>query len=283
VTARNILLGLLMGALLTVGPHAAGDAAGRAAEGERLLAAANFDGALKAYGDAAAADRADADVQQRFAILRQVVTLRGALASEPSPKKWETMTRALRSFYYEHRLYAESLPLDQQRFGRASTPESAALLAETLLELGRNSQAEAAVASYNRLDAPPSARLLYGIALARQGRGDPARTIANGVTLAEGTPADPLYHAARLQALLGRAEASTALLTRALQATSPGALATTRERARACPDFGSVASTPAFTAALETAPAASASKCSMGPSCGGCPLAKGCGQTKSSK
>jgi len=283
VTARNILLGLLMGALLATGAHAAGNAAGLAAEGERRLAAADFDGALKAYGDAAAADRANGDYQQQFAILRQVIQLRGAVAGEPSPQKWETMARALRSYYYDHRLYAESLPLDQQRYGRASTPENGALLAETLLELGRNADAETAVASHHGSDSPPAARLLYGIALARQGRLEPARAIANAVTLAEGAPADPLFHAARLQALLGQPDVSAALLTRAMEATPPAGLGLARERARACADFGPVASTPAFAAALETGSKMTVSKCSMGPSCGGCPMAKGCAKTKSTE
>jgi hypothetical protein len=280
VGAKNILLALLLGAFLAVGARGAGDGAALCAEGGRRLAAADFDGALKAYGDAAAADRANADYQQQFAILRQVIQLRGAVASEQSPKKWETMARALRSYYYDHRLYAESLPLDQQRYGRASTPENGALLAETLLELGRNADAETALASDHGSEAPPAARLLYGIALARQGRIEPARAVANAVTLAEGTAADPLFHAARLQALLGQPDASAALLTRAMQATPPAALAAARERARACADFGPVASTPAFTAALETGSSMTQSKCSMGPSCGGCPMAKGCAKTK---
>jgi tetratricopeptide (TPR) repeat protein len=283
LNARHILLCLVAGALLATATAVAGpaeDAAQRYAEGQRRLAASDFDGALKAYEAAVAADKANADYQQQCAILRQVVQLRAAVAQEAKAEKRDAMSRALRSFYYEHRLYAEALPLDQAQHDRAPSAESASLLAETLLEMGRNAEAEAALAPFAGPGAPLATRIFGAIAQARQGRLDRAREIANGLTLPETATNGQLYHAARLQALLGQPETAAALLTRAFQATAPSALASARARARSCPDFASVASSAAFTAALETASKLSQSKCSAMPSCGGCPQAKACGHAK---
>jgi len=282
--AHRIVLCLITGALLaavtaTAGP--AEDAAQRYAEGQRRLAASDFDGALKAYEAAVAADKANVDYQQQYAILRQVVQLREAVAREKKTEKRDTMSRALRSFYYEHRLYAEALPLDQAQHDRQRSAASASLLAETLLEMGRNSEAEAALAAFAGSDAPLATRIFGAIAQARQGRLDRARETANALTLPETATNGQLYHAARLQALLGQPETAAALLTRAFQATAPGALASARARARSCPDFAPVASSAAFTAALETASKVSESKCSAMPSCGGCPQAKTCGHAQS--
>jgi tetratricopeptide (TPR) repeat protein len=280
LSAQRILLCLVTGAFLAAAAVAAGPAENAArhyAEAQRLLETTDFDGALKAYGDAVAADKANVDYQQQFAILRQVVQLRQAVVKEKKPEKRETMSRALRSFYYGHRLYGEALPLDQGQHDRLRSAESAALLAETLLELGRNSEAEAALAPFIGSDAAPAVRILGAIAQARQGRLDRAREVASAVTLPESAPNGQLYHAARLQALLGQPETAAALLTRALQATAPGSLAAARARARTCPDFASVTSNAAFAAALDTASKISESKCSAMPSCGGCPQAKTCG------
>lgn len=256
------------------------NAAQRYAEGERRLAASDFAGALQAYEAAAAADKANVDYQQQFAILRQVVQLRDVVAREKKAEKRDTMARALRSFYYEHRLYAEALPLDQAQHDRVRTAESASLLAETLLEMGRNADAEATLTAFAGPGAPLATRLLAAIAQARQGRLDRAREIAGTIVLPETAANGQLYHAARLQALLGQPDAAATLLTRAFQATAPGALAAARARAAGCTDFAAVASSPAFTAALETASKVSESKCSTMPSCGGCPQAKTCGQAK---
>jgi len=280
---KTRLLGLCIGALLagmTVSAGASADSDQRFAAGERMLAEGNFHAALEAWDAAAQADRANLDLQQQFAVLRQVVQLRDVIKTETDPQRYETITSALRAFYYEHGLYAEALPLDRQRHERGPSAESAAPLAETLLELGRDAEASAALTSFAGPDAPPAARILGGIAFARQGRVDEARAVAAALALPDGTPAQTLFHAARLQALAGDAQAAVALLTRALQATAPSAQAARCSYVRACPDFASLAATPGFAGALETASKVSESKCSQAPSCGGCPRAKACAQAK---
>jgi len=282
---QRILSCLIAGIWLVTATAVAGpaeDAAQRYAEGQRRLAASDFEGALEAYQAAARADQANVDYQQQFAILRQVVQLRQAVAREKRAEKRDTMSRALRSFYYEHRLYAEALPLDQAQHDRVRSAESASLLAETLLEMGRDAEAEAALAPFVSLDAPLATRIFTGIAQARLGRLDQAREMANALALPETATNGQLYHAARLQALLGQPETAATLLTRAFQATAPGALAAARARAQGCPDFRSIAASAAFTAALETASRVSESKCSAMPSCGGCPQAKTCGRAQTS-
>ncbi|MFH1144938.1 MAG: hypothetical protein V1774_10385 [Candidatus Eisenbacteria bacterium] len=274
-----IWMGLFAGLFAAAGICAAqsgGQPAGHFAEGQRLLAGADFPAALKAYQAAATADPGNTEYQQQAAILRQVIQLRENVKQETNPEKRETIRGALRAYYYEHRLYGEALPLDQDRHATRPSPESATLLAETLLELGRDVEAETVTATVSSQDAPPAARLLHGIALARLGRVDDARTLADAVALPEGASADVLLHGARLQSLVGRADACCSLLARTMQATAPSALPAVKEYARACPDFAAVVGASSFATALETGSKVSESKCSQAPSCGGCPRAKSC-------
>ncbi len=248
------------------------DGAQAFADGARLLAQADFGGALQAYRAAASADQKNQDYQNQYALLRQVIQLRQNLAQEQDPQRWNMTARALRVFYYGQRIYREALPLDQQWYDRAKSLEAAALLAETQLELGMNTEAESVLAPVSGAGANPVVRLLHGVAQARLGRLSAARTTAEQAAPAADADATQLYHAARLRALIGDREESLALLARAFAATPPSEQKSARERVQACADFSGLSQSPAFATALATASKVSESSCSLGRTCGGCPL-----------
>ena len=116
-------------------------AANSFAKGESLLAKGDFAGALQSYAAAARADRDNQDYLQHYAMLRRVVEMRGRLEAEQSPERWDYLAKALRAFYLSERIYPELLELDQDVHARLSSAESAALLAETQLALGKNAEA----------------------------------------------------------------------------------------------------------------------------------------------
>ena len=284
---RSIVLGLCLGALLCAGNRAiaqdSADISELMSQGERAMRAGDFQTALKAWADAARQAPQNQDVQMQYAVLRQVVQLREAIATETDATRYETIATALRGFYRDHNLTNDALALDQQRYQKKPSAETAALLGETLLDMGNDAEAETVLASYAAADAPLDAHLLHAIALARQGKTEEAYAEAGALPLPEGTSARTLLFAARMNALTGGGQAATALVARALENTSPSALGVQRHVILTCPDFAALFGQASFGTAMQTTSKLSESKCSQAPSCGRCPNAKTCasGQAKS--
>ncbi|NLX95912.1 MAG: hypothetical protein GXY83_07035 [Rhodopirellula sp.] len=248
------------------------------ADGERLLAGADFDGALAAFARAARADRENQQYLQHYAMVRRILLLREQLDTEQDDARWEYQARALHSFYISRGLYREALALDRKMHQRLSTASTAVLLAETELALDMNSEAARTLAGLPAEKQTEATRALHGLALARQGKVDEAKQIAAGVELnGEAGPA-MLYRVARLTAAVGDNERSLALLTRCFESVAPSQLAAFKDHAQRNPEFGKLASKPEFSRVLQTESKVPESKCSGGSGCSGCPMRGNCGK-----
>ncbi len=284
---RIVTLCLLAGWVSIVAPvHAKPirDAAGEFAAGKALLAHADFEEALKTFKTAARKDAENQEYAQQYALLRQVIKLRKDCPREQDPERWLKTAGALRAYYYDHQIHAEALPLDQERYRRQPSAESAVLLAETQLALGRNS--EAAETLGNLPDGQTSARVgvLHGLALARLGRIDEAKKLAEKPEM-ETDEAGPLYFLdlARVRVLLGNARGALYALTRSFQLTPPSQLDALKSQVKVNAEFSSLLEHPDFAQVLKTSSRVEESGCSKGPSCGQCPKRATCGQGKAQK
>lgn len=267
----------------TLSPHLAPagapeDAAERFVRGHALLAQADFAGALDAYADAARTDATHTEYKNQYAILRRVIELRDGLDRESNPQRWERKARSLRGYYYNHEIYTEALELDRAIHEKLETVESATMLAETYLQLDRDAEAEAILAGIDKAAALPYGRLLYGIALARQGKIERARTVAESIQLPQQPATGLLYQSARLCALTSDEAGALSHLTRTLASIPPSRLPAARDRIRACSDFRALAGEAAFDRVLATESKVPESKCSGGTSCGRCPSRGSCSQ-----
>ena len=244
-------------------------------QGESALAKGEFAIALQSYAAAARADRANQEYLQHYAMTRQIVELRNRLETEKNTQRWEHAARALRAFYVSEGIYPELLKLDISLHERLSTPDSAALLAETQLAMDKNDDA---VATLTKLKGAvtPATEAFRGIALARSGKMDDAKKIAAGLTLPAEAGPSLLYTAARLQAITGDRPAALALLTKCFEATLPSLLEGFKSHALQCSEFAALSSSPEFARVLATASKAPESKCSGGSSCAGCPMSGKC-------
>jgi tetratricopeptide (TPR) repeat protein len=256
-------------------------AAQLSSEGSTLLAKADFDGALKAYAQAAKADPENEGYRQQYALVRRISKMRKGIDKERNPEKWETNARALRSFYYENEIYAEALALDRQFHARLNTAESAGMLAETELALGMNGEAAELLSGLDEQQASPHTRTLLGIALARQGKLDEARALAPECVPPDGAGPAPYFDLARLRALLGESSPALETLARSFELTLPSRLEALKTKAKTCPDFAALATGPDFAKALETPSKIKESDCSGGSSCGKCPHRAKCSKQKS--
>ena len=138
------------------------DAAKAVATGQALLAKADFDGALKAFKSAARTDRENQEYAQQYAMLRQVARMRRDCPKERDAEKWTKMAAALRTFYHDHDLFSEALPLDTELHRRQPSAESAVLLAETQLALGMDSQTVELLGGLNAKQTSPRTKRAEG-------------------------------------------------------------------------------------------------------------------------
>lgn len=281
-TATRITFAIILALAATIAPEGratGGDAASAFAEGNRLLAAADFPGALRSYETAAKAAPQNQEYAQQFALVRRVIQLRGLLPQENDAQKWERMARGLRSFYHWNGVHTEALALDTEMHGRLKSAETAGMLAESQLALGMNAEAEALLKGHISDSDPVQNRALYAIALARQGNRKEARKIASTIRMPD-APNGPLHILmARLHALDDRNKDAERHLTLAMEQTIPTMLPAMRAHAEACPDFSGFSRQPQFAQALATQSKVQHSSCSDASSCGGCPSASSCGKS----
>jgi tetratricopeptide (TPR) repeat protein len=249
-------------------------------QAKTYLAQSQFERALESYAAAAQAAPENAAYRQEYALLRQVVALRQSLASETDATRWSTGASALRVFYYDRALYEAALALDQERCRRDNAPESAALLAESQLQLDRNAEAVATLTAVPAGKLSPKGRDLLALAYARTGSRERAKELlAQGAGAPES--AEHCLLASRAHALLGDREAAHQLLTQSFRLTPPSALPRAKEFVRNCADFGPLLSDPQSASVFETVSTVQESSCSGAKSCGGCPRAASCGSSGS--
>ncbi len=278
-TARILFITILaLAAASAIGIRAqASDAAAAFAEGNRLLSAADFEGALKSYETAAKAEPQNQEYAQQFALVRRVIQLRGMLPREANPERWERMARGIRSFYHWNGVHTETLALDREMHERLKTAETAGMLAESQLALGMNAETQALLKDHISESDPAQNRALYAIALAREGNRREARKIASGIKMPDGPNGPLMILMARLHALDGKGKDAARYLTLAMEQTSPPMLPAMRAHAEACPDFSGLSNQSQFAQALATQSKIPHSSCSDAGSCGGCPSASTCG------
>jgi tetratricopeptide (TPR) repeat protein len=259
------------------------DAARAFADGKALLAKGEYDAALKAYADAAKADPKNEEYRQQHALLRRVIKMRQEVQDEKDAAKLESTAMALRAFYYESNLYRQALDLDKLVHSKRSTPDSLARLAETQLQLDMNADAAALLGTVDDPKATPQTRLLLGIALARLGKLDDAKTLARKCPKPDELGPGLLFDLARLQALIGDRNKATALLIRCFESTPPSRLEAFKASAKECKDLGAlVASAAEFDQIMRTQSKVKESACSTGADCSKCPSKASC-DTKEAK
>jgi len=250
--------------------------------GNLLLRQGDFDGALGALRAAARGAKSNETYAQAYALLRRIVKLRTSLQRETNRAKWMQGAAALRAYYFEHGLFAEALAIDTKRFQHDPSSESATDLAATHLALNQNAKAESVLAQLPGERRTLHTSILRGLAIARLGRVEQARSLAR--VLAEHmTGTDPAVHydLARLHALAGERETAAAALVRTFEQTPPSRAAALKEHIAQCTDFNAIRGDAAFRTALTTASKVKESGCSSGTDCGKCPSRSKCKKTKS--
>lgn len=247
------------------------------AKGEALLAKADFEGAARAFAQAARADRNKPEYLQHYTLVNRIVELRRQLAAERDVAQWEYLARGLHTFYISQGLYPEALALDEQIHRRVNSAQSATMLAETQLAMHKNAEAAGVLAALAPAKQTPTTQALQGLALVRQGQAAEASRLAAQIQLPADAGPGMIYSVARLQAATGNSDAALKLLQRCFESVAPSQLEGFKAHARQSPEFASQVSTAAFAKVLETQSKVAESKCSGGSRCSNCPMRGKCG------
>lgn len=245
------------------------------AQGQTLLRAHDYKGALAAFAAAEKADRANETYRQEHALLRRVVPLRERLAKQHNAEKWSAMAAGLRSYYADHELLDEVLALDEEAHRRFGTTETLTRLANTQIRLGQDAAAVTTLGALPENERTASTEAQLGLALAHLQRTDEARTIAGGIADAEAGPG-LLFDLACLNALVGENAKALALLTRCFESTQPSRLEAFKSYARGDKDLAALTALPEFSQVMATASKIKESDCSGGTSCAKCPSRDKC-------
>ncbi len=271
----------LSSGLVWAGP--AEDGARVFSEGKTVLAQGDFPKALECFATAVKSDRKNAEYRAAYSLLRQVTEMRRRLENNPNAKKWKSIARGLRTYYHENKVHTEALALDRRIHARLNNAASAAMLAETELTLGMNVEAAELLAKFNDQKGTPRTRLLLGIALARQGQADQARSVAGALTLPKDAGPGLFLESARFHALLSQPQEAMQMLARSFELTPPSRLEGAKDYARQCEDLESLRKQSAFAEVFKTKSKVPESKCSQGSSCGKCPHRSSCKKDEKKK
>lgn len=244
--------------------------------GKTKLSEGDLRGALKEYADAARTAPDNESYLREFMLVRNAVLLKHNLAKTENQKQWLQMAKGLRAFYAGNGLLQQSLELDKRIHAKQNTSFTAMQLAETQLALDLNADAENVLSALGTEKSTTASRALLAIALVRQGKSAEARTIADATAASDKAGPITLYDLARMQAALGNADESVALLTDSFEATLPSRLDLFKRHAVKCPEFTAIVNSPSFQKALATESKVTESECSSGSSCASCPMRGGC-------
>ena len=252
--------------------QAAPDAATTFAQGQQLLAAGNFDGALDAYKAAAQADPQNDTYFQECALLKRVMNLRKAFDAEEDVELWQKIGNALYSYYQENGVRKEALHIASALHEKLADGKSAARLAEAQLMLDANEDALRTLNALASDAATARTRALQGIALARMGKADDARAVAAKLDIPKEHDPSVCFDAARLYALVGDETRALKMLQCSFEATPAPWLDAAKQDAKACPDLNELVKTDGFVkvCATESKVKASCGSCGSAAGCGGC-------------
>lgn len=280
MTLRKIVFTLALACLVSLPLLAGEDVSAKAPElfeqGNVLLVKGDMQAALDAYKAAAKADPQNAEYAAQAKLVNRVIQLRTMVETKDVSAAWHKWALSLHSFYLRNKIYTEALSLNKFVHAKVDTGDSAAMLAETLLEMNLNADALKLLKELQPEKVNLQTNIYLSIALARLGKIDHARKVASELKVAEDAGPGLLYDVARIHALLGERNETCQTLTLCFERTPPTQLAAVKGFVKECVDFKVLASQPGFAAAMKTQSKIQESGCSGGSSCATCPNRAGC-------
>ena len=246
------------------------------AKGMASLKEGDFEAALKFIGRAARFEGSPPQYRQYYMLVRRVLKTRKVIAKETDPEKWWQMATSLQGFYSVHGLYGEVVALGKQMHERRPCVGSAVILADAYLCLWQNAEAERVLSGLDAKVMTPHAKVLLGIAQARQKKIDRSKAVLEQIVEPPRSSPQVLFDLARLKVLCGDARGGLDTLTTAFESTIPAALDSFKYQVKTSGDLASLSGSKAFAKVLATKSKVVESSCGRSDRCGSCPSRRSC-------
>jgi tetratricopeptide (TPR) repeat protein len=221
-------------------------------QGRQQLRDGNLEAAAKTFDQASAAEPANKEYSAKAEQLRKVLQLKQVLVKEQDDGPWTRVARALHSYYRSEKLNDEALKLDLQIHERLNSALSAAILADTLLTLGKYDEAVALIEQLPEKKHTLDTDVINAIALARSGKQQEALAAADAVKLPEEICAGKAYLLARLNGAVGRNEEAAKYLKKSFESTPPEKLPNFQNAAKNNQDLAKLLADPQYASLLST-------------------------------
>ena len=229
-----------------------GDANTKYEQGNKLLRAGDFQGALKAYDKVAQANPKNPKAKIQSMLVRRIVKMRQSLDGIKNNQQWFTTAKSLYSFYYDYQIYSEAVNIARKIHNRNGTTESAVMLARSRLALGKNRDAMEGLRAISNRYVTPSVRVLMCIAQARLGQTNNAKALLRHTKIPRKAEYQYLFDLSRLCALAGNYDQALTALTFSFENTPVGRLVVMKNNAKNCQDFARLWKNPDFANVMMT-------------------------------
>ncbi len=262
---RNALIGLTAVCVLALAPLAwAGpDEASKAyEEGKALLAKGDFDKALDSFAAAAKADPENQLYSNESDMLGRIIKLRQEFKTEEDADVRAKMGQMLFNYYQHYKIRDEALAMAGVLHEKLASGDSAAMLADAQLALDKNEDAAKLLGELPADKSTARTEALHGVALARLGKAELAKAIADKWELPKEYDAQVCFDAARLYAAVGSKDKALKILQSGFEMTRAAVLDAVKAEVKDCKDLQTLASDEAFAKVMETK--------SKLKGCGGC-------------
>ena len=275
-----LLCAMLLSVFIFTSPASAETASAAFARGKALVEAGQFEKSLPALAKAYKAKKSNRRYMQLYMQSYQIVKLQKRLKTETDPARWERIARSLHMVYFRLGLLDLQLAVDQELHKRLGTPQTASMLAETLLAHEKPAEAVKVIETVPADKLTPSTQALHALALLKSGKKAEAKKLADSLDLTEAKGPGLPYRAARLFGALGDQKRAIASLTQAFENIAPSRLGQFKQQAQAADEFKPFVESDAFLLAMKTKSKVPESSCSGASKCSGCPSRGGCSGSK---
>lgn len=280
MSSRKILLALICGCFLgftaMAGEGVATDPAAMYAEGKALLEKGDLMPAYKALVAAAQAAPDNAQYKKDALGLKRALSIRKYLEMNKPDAKWTKLAVSLHVYFLRNNVYSEALANGRMVHEKLGNAESAAILAEVLLEMDKNAEAVQMLRALDKKHVNNETQVCLGIALAREGKTDEAKRVAAEWPAPEKAGVGVLLDYARLDVLLDRQATALQTMTACMEMAPASQQELIKKYVAECKDFAPILAHADFAKVMATKSKITESGCSGGSSCGSCPSRGSC-------
>lgn len=240
-----------------------------------LAETGDCEAAMHKVVEAASLDPTQKEYSTHLLWIGRTQRLRALKAQETDEEKWCQWSRSLHMFYMALGMKQQAIENDKELFARSKQAKDAVRLAKAYYYAEEFANAADLLKSLGEERTPDTDAMLV-LAMKEAGDTEGAVALAKQIECPEHLDAGTAYTMARVKAIAGDTETSSAILKALFVATAPNRLEGRKQNVIDCDDFDGIRDSDLYKEAMKTE--SELSGCSEGKSCATCPMRAQCQQ-----